>query len=288
MRRCDRVALRRVLAREARVACAYGRAESWLGALPDGCADLILTDPPYSSGGMHRGDRTQSTDTKYTRASSRGAHADFEGDTRDQRSWSLWCNLWLVECLRALRPGGSLLAFCDWRQLPAFCDAVGVAGLVLRGIGAWDKTEASRPRPGGLRMQVEYLVHATRGAQTETDRTVFLPGVLRYPVRRDDKLHQTGKPLALLVELAALCPAGGLVLDPFAGSGTTLAAAGLLGLPSAGCELVTAHHARAVRRLVALDGWWGKRPSTPLEWAAVYAAQREVDGEVEQDAEVAA
>ena len=50
--------------------------------------------------------------------------------------------------------------------------------------------------------------------------------------------HPTVKPIALMRHLVRLVtPPGGIVLDPFAGSGTTLAAAVLEGFNAVGCEL---------------------------------------------------
>ena len=51
-------------------------------------------------------------------------------------------------------------------------------------------------------------------------------------------IHPTVKPLALMRYLVRLVtPPGGTVLEPFAGSGTTLAAAILEGFDAIGCEL---------------------------------------------------
>ena len=51
------------------------------------------------------------------------------------------------------------------------------------------------------------------------------PGCIHSPVRQSDKLHLTGKPTPLMHELVAIVPEGGIILDPFAGSGTTAVAA---------------------------------------------------------------
>lgn len=62
--------------------------------------------------------------------------------------------------------------------------------------------------------------------------------------------HPTVKPLPLMRWLVRLLtPAGGTVLDPFAGSGTTLVAARDEGLDAVGIELVREHVAIARRRL---------------------------------------
>jgi site-specific DNA-methyltransferase (adenine-specific) len=58
------------------------------------------------------------------------------------------------------------------------------------------------------------------------------------PSERRNSKHPTIKPLALMRYLTRLVtPPGGLVLDPFAGSGTTLEAARLEGFRAMGCEL---------------------------------------------------
>ncbi len=54
-------------------------------------------------------------------------------------------------------------------------------------------------------------------------------GSLSFGVRQDDKHHLTGKPTPLMRELIKVVPSGGLILDPFAGSGTTGVAAALEG-----------------------------------------------------------
>lgn len=54
------------------------------------------------------------------------------GDSKDQRSWTLWCTYWLSDCLRIAKDGAPLLAFSDWRQLPSMTDAVQAAGWIWR------------------------------------------------------------------------------------------------------------------------------------------------------------
>ena len=65
-----------------------------------------------------------------------------------------------------------------------------------------------------------------------------------------NKLHPTQKPLAALKPLIeAFCPAAGVVLDPFAGSGSSLVAAQQLGRQFIGIELDEQHHRTATARL---------------------------------------
>jgi len=65
-----------------------------------------------------------------------------------------------------------------------------------------------------------------------------------------NKLHPTQKPLAVLLPLVETFSApGGLVLDPFSGSGSTLLAAKTLGRSYLGVEMDARYHAVARRRL---------------------------------------
>lgn len=229
-----------------------GDAVTVLPGVRDASVDAVVTDPPYSSGGMFRGDRVQSVASKYVQTGSeRFKHATFSGDNRDQRSWCYWCHLWLTECLRATRPGGYLLVFTDWRQLPAATDAVQAAGWVWRGLIAWDKGESARaPNTSYFRHQCEYVVWGTRGESDGYDSHLGpWPGCYRVPVVQRDKHHPTGKPTALMRELVKCVPVGGLVLDPFAGSGTTLLAARLEGRRYLGIETDPEHAQTARRRL---------------------------------------
>jgi site-specific DNA-methyltransferase (adenine-specific) len=224
----------------------HGDALLLLRDLDSESVDLVLTDPPYSSGGMFRSDRMRTTGEKYVSSDSLNSRGDFDGDSRDQRGFLAWASLWLAECWRVSKVGGSCLVFTDWRQLPTLTDAVQAGGWVWRGLVVWDKTSACRPRPG-FRTQAEYLVWGTRGA---FDREVYLPGVIQaITPRADTRRHQTEKPIGLLEQLIEVAPPEGLVLDPFAGSGSTLDAARNRGRRSLGFELNDEHLETAGLRL---------------------------------------
>lgn len=78
-----------------------------------------------------------------------------------------------------------------------------------------------------FRNQSEFILIATRGSiGKEQDRPrVFPAGVWREYLRPGDKMHLTGKPVNLMTHLMSVLPADSCLLDPFAGSGTTLLAA---------------------------------------------------------------
>lgn len=218
-------------------------------ALPDRSIDFVFTDPPYASGGLHLSARSQAPSKKYIHSDTKAVYEDFEGDNMDQRAWSFWCHAWLTECRRALKSGGLLACFIDWRQLATLTDVVQAAGLTFRGIAVWDKMPGrTRPRRGGFAQQAEFIVWASRGAMNNCD--VYLPGVFQsrliYPKR-----HVTEKPIELAREVMRLVPDDGVVCDLFAGSGTFLVAAHEAGRPWVGCETNQHYHALASGRLGA-------------------------------------
>lgn len=83
-----------------------GDALAGLERLKADSVDALITDPPYSSGGMYRGDRVQDTGAKYLNTGQRHPGPSWPGDTRDQRSYGLWCERWLGAAYNALKRGG--------------------------------------------------------------------------------------------------------------------------------------------------------------------------------------
>lgn len=227
----------------------HGDALTVLPTLPAASFDALITDPPYASGGVHAASRQQAPQTKYMQSGSAQLHADFVGDERDQRSHLAWMRLWLAECSRVLKDGAPVLLFTDWRQLPLTTDALQCAGFTWRGVAVWDKTEGVRPQLGRFRNQAEYVVWGSKGNMPLGRRAPVLPGVIRESVRKADKHHMTGKPTDLMRQLVKICEEGGRILDPFAGSGTTLVAADLEGYSWTGIEMTGHYHDVAHARL---------------------------------------
>jgi site-specific DNA-methyltransferase (adenine-specific) len=228
--------------------------------MPDASVDAVITDPPYSSGGTYRSDRAgHSTADKYNVAR-RAAHLpDFGGDNRDQRSWSYWCVLWMTQALRVTAPGGILACSIDWRQLPALTDAIQAAGWTWRGVLVWAKPDA-RPQQGRPTNACEFIAWATAGHRPLVGES--LPGLWVQPTPRD-RHHQTEKPLQIYRDLVRVAPVGGIVLDPFAGSGTTGVAALAEGRRFVGIEMSAAYVDVALGRLKSAAGLAGHADVQP-------------------------
>ncbi|AZR21961.1 site-specific DNA-methyltransferase [Xanthomonas vasicola] len=229
-----------------------GDALTILPTLEANSFDALITDPPYASGGLTAAARAKPPSQKYVQGGGVQLHADFVGDERDQRSHLKWMHLWLSECARVLKDGAPVLLFTDWRQLPLTTDALQIAGFTWRGITVWDKTKGVRPQLGRFRNQAEYIVWGSKGSMPLDRRAPVLPGVIRESVRKADKHHLTGKPTELMRQLVRICEAGGRVLDPFAGSGTTLVAAQLEGFEAVGIEMTDQYAAVTRNRLTVL------------------------------------
>lgn len=122
----------------------------------------VVTDAPYSSGGAYRSDRTRQTTDKYVATSTMTYNHEFAGDNRDQRSFAVWCTMWLAAALHASVPGAPLVSFIDWRQLPTLTDAVQAGGWVWRGFSTWWKP-GIRMQAGRFSLSAEYLVTGSNG-----------------------------------------------------------------------------------------------------------------------------
>lgn len=223
----------------------HGDALQVLRHLPDSSVDAVIADPPYSSGGTMRSDRNLSTRNKYVQKDVKHDLPDFVGDSRDQRSYLAWATLWLAECWRVVKPGRACMVFTDWRQLPTTTDALQAGGFVWRGVVPCEKPHP-RPAPG-FAASAEYVVWGTRGP-TDFGHSVHLPGRVVGQTPRDRE-HITQKPIGWIEHLLGVVEPGGTVLDPFAGSGTTLVAARARGFRAIGIEIDKAFVDMTTRRL---------------------------------------
>ena len=213
-----------------------------------GNIDAVITDPPYSSGGQFRGDRTQKTSAKYIQTNSENTYREeFSGDNRDQRAFLAWSTMWLSTLHHKVSDGGVAMIFIDWRQLPTLTDAVQCGGWVWRNIITWWKPGVRMQR-GRFSSSSEYLVYASRGVPADGEKSP--QNVLQFaPVSGDDKQHIAEKPLALLATLVSVTKPGAIICDPFMGSGTAGVAAIQQGRRFIGVEMDSRHFDTACRRI---------------------------------------
>jgi len=220
---------------------------TFLQGLPDGTADLLFTDPPYSSGGKARS-ITRPTGKKYTNGKTK--LPDFAGETMDQRANFRFTLTWMLEARRVLKNHAYIGVFTDWRQYGVFADALQAAGFNWSGAAVWNKGEGVRPALGAFRNQGEFILWGTKGGKAPDARKI-LPGCFHAPNVTRNKLHQTQKPVVVMEWLLSIADPGVTVLDPFMGSGTTGVAALRSGNRFLGCELIPDIYKAALTRLSA-------------------------------------
>ena len=211
----------------------------------DVTVDVVLADPPYSSGGRSSVERTtKSTSSKYQQSDA-AKLPEFAGD---MRAHGYWCALWLSAALRLTRAGGLAFVWSDWRQLATTSDALQAGGWTWRGITVWNKT-TSRPSRGRFRLDTEFTAWGSHG-DLPAHRDVYPPSIVRAapPKHRE---HIAQKPLEAYAHLLAIAPQNAVVLDPFTGTGSALIAAREAGHRSIGIEIDERYCEIAARRAQA-------------------------------------
>jgi site-specific DNA-methyltransferase (adenine-specific) len=204
----------------------HGDCVEALATLDPASVDFTLTDPPYLVNYQSRDGRSVVND------------AD-----------SHWLCPAFAQIHRVLKPASFCVSFYAWNRVHLFMDAWRSAGFRPVGHLVFRKRYASSAR--FLRYEHEAAYLLAKGdvqlpAQPISDVIEF-----RYT---GNKLHPTQKPTTALTPLiSAFCPPDGIVLDPFAGSGSTLVAAKQLGRRYIGIEIDAQHHQTATARLAELQ-----------------------------------
>lgn len=155
-------------------------------------------------------------------------------------------------CARASKPGAYLVSFGHGRTLHEQAAAWATAGFAIRDVVTWVHRSGFAKAPTSLAPHSELaLIGRLGGPDPLPLRPVGdMSTVIEVPKERHGLSHPSVKPLSLMRRLVSTFAAPGLpVLDPFAGSGTTLRAALDLGLPAIGVEQDPNHHTLALRRL---------------------------------------
>ncbi len=227
----------------------------WLEAvatLAPASIDLIYADPPFNTGSAKSG-----------RA---GRYDDAFGSTE---RYVAWLRTRLEASIPALKPTGNILLHLDYRTSHlarvVLDDLLGPDRFVNHliwsyGLGGSSPRRFARKHDDILFYCVDpkrYFFEAPRipatsrrlkGQSKKATDVLDIPAINNMAAERTG--YPTQKPLALLDLLVrACCPAGGTVLDPCFGSGTTLVAATASGRHAMGIDKSPAAHKLARRRL---------------------------------------
>lgn len=238
-----------------------------INALANDSIDALITDPPYSSGGALTAQRKKAPEQKYQQGGQTKTYPTFSGDVRDQRSYEKWLIYWLSDAWPKLKDGAIVAVFTDWRQYPVTAEALQIAGYQWLGVVTWDKTEAARPQLDRFRNQAEYcliarkllftpvdikqkyIIWGCKGSLPKNRGVGVLPGVYRHYLNPNEKQHMTAKPVELMRQIVKITTPGGVILDPFAGSGSTLVAASIEGYQYIGGDIIVHNVEQTNQRL---------------------------------------
>lgn len=214
--------------------------------------DFILTDPPYLVNYRDRSGRTVAND-----------------DNAD------WIQPAFAELYRVLKPNSYCVSFYGWSKAERFLTAWKQCGFQPVGHFVWVKRYASCVRHNQMRHEQAYLLAKGNPLPPKHPPADVLPW--QYT---GNKLHPTQKPVSGLVPLIeAYSPLNGVVLDPFAGSGSTGVAALLA---RRRCVLIEkdAVHCQTIRkRIEGCHIQQATRPILPLK--RCFGALPKVDRNIE-------
>ena len=185
-------------------------------------ADFILTDPPYLVNYRSRDGRKVANDDN-----------------------DAWLNPAFAQMYRVLKPDSFAVSFYGWPSADKFLHAYRAAGFRVVSHLMFPKRYASST--GYVKYQHECAHLLVKGTPWSMANTIS--DVIEWSYS-GNILHPTQKPVEVLTPLIeAFCPADGLVIDPFAGSGSTLESARMLGRKWLGIELDPKHCDTARTRL---------------------------------------
>ena len=197
-----------------------------LSTFPSESADLIVTDPPYLVRYRDRAGRSIAND---------GNPGSVLGA--------------FPELYRILKPDTFCVSFYGWNAVAAFFSAWKYAGFSAVGHLVWRKGYASRRGFLNARHEQAYLLvkgHPTKPAHPIDDVQPWeYSGNVAHPT---EKAVSVLKPL-----IQAFSHRGDIVVDPFAGVGSTLVAAALSDRQYVGIELEAKYVEHARRRLAGVE-----------------------------------
>lgn len=211
--------------------------------MPDGCIDLVVTDPPYNVGKDY-GDTTD--------------------DKRPEAEFLEWYSSVAEEVFR-VHAGGYAYVSCStpqiWTLRPVWEDA-GFAFVMLLLWHGPNYAGNSNTIRGPWRLLYEPIFMLRKGARApmlNEVRGINSDAILRFPRPQRNfkglqrREHPTQKPVGLYRALIGRTP-GAIVFDPFVGSGASAMAAKGLGRHYLGCDISQEYVDMANRRIAKITG----------------------------------
>lgn len=242
-----------------RLICGDARAaEDYAALLADEPVDLVLTDPPYNV-----------PVDGHVSGLGKVRHGEFAmaSGEMSEREFTDFLSIFLARASENARDGALLFVFMDWRHLFELISAARTNELVMKNLIVWAKDNAGM---GSFYRSKHELVSIFKKGRASHTNTFELGQHGRYRTNvweyagantfragrmEDLAMHPTVKPVAMLADaIRDVTKRGDLVLDPFAGSGSTLIAAEKTGRRARCIEFDAAYCDVIVRRWETFTG----------------------------------
>lgn len=230
-----------------RVVCGDATSEQDRELLLDGAhPEILLTDPPYCSGGFQESCRSGgSIGTKRYDSSGKEIKVTIANDSLSTRGYQS-----LMKHILQSFEGSVAYIFTEWRMWVYLFDVVEGSGLGVKNMLVWNKKS---PGMGmGWRTQHELVMFAHRTKPNWDNHKGY--GNVLEATRSGNELHPTQKPVEILEKLLDNTDWAEGVLDPFGGSGTTLIAAEIVDQPAYLMEMEPRFVDVIVRRYIKSTG----------------------------------
>jgi len=200
----------------------------YMKSMPSKSIDAIITDPPYG--------------------------IDYVSNMRKQkfeimRDDDITNAAWLSFAVNIIKLSGAIYCCSRWDVLGLWKTIFEFFGMNVRNCIVWDKKQGGMgDLVGSYAPSHEMVLFATRGNHIlRRNRPSDIIHIQRIGINRN---HPTEKPVDLMKEfILNSTDEGGIVFDPFMGSGTTGVACVQLGRNFIGCEISPEYFAIAEKRI---------------------------------------
>lgn len=190
--------------------------------LPDNSIDLVITSPPYNKGFYANKNAKQSK--VWNTLNGRKIAYDAYSDDMLPEDYEVWQKKIISECIRVLKPSGSL--FYNHKDViykglivpPKWVYDFKVKQQII-----WDRQSSCMIDPHYFMPANEWIYWIVKDEKKvffDKDKSAFRTNIWRMNV--DKNPHPAPFPLLMARNIIlCACPEGGIVYDPFMGSGTT-------------------------------------------------------------------
>jgi DNA modification methylase len=250
--------------------------------MADERADIIFTDPPYNV-----------PIDGHVCGLGRIHHREFAMGSGEMSvsEFTHFLTVSLLNMTNHARSGAILFVCMDWRHMRELSDAGDASGLVLKNLVVWNKTNGGMGAFYRSKHELIFVFkhgdapHVNSFGLGDTGRyrtNVWdYPGISSISASRDAELamHPTVKPVALVADAIRDCSRrGGIVLDPFGGSGTTLIATEETGRKARLIEYDPLYCDTIIRRFEQLTGKPGRLAASDATFEDVEAERYSLEG----------